>query len=104
MRRCVEMRRDMSVAAHLGIDLADYHPSIDRAAARTERDAWMSHLRQSYSRPRADAIFNTWAAEDVYVPLESEIMLMERAGLAVEVRWRRGAFAVLRARPETNRV
>jgi hypothetical protein len=33
----------------------------------------------------------------VYVPLDAETALLRSAGLQVEVLWRRGAFAVIRA-------
>jgi SAM-dependent methyltransferase len=75
----------------------DCHPSIDRAAARRQFDAWTMHLRRSYSRHEADKLLRTWSIEDVYVPLESEIRLLESAGFDVDVVWRDGAFAVLKA-------
>jgi ubiquinone/menaquinone biosynthesis C-methylase UbiE len=75
----------------------DCHPSIDRAAAREQREAWTAHLRRSYSGREADELLKAWSMEDVYVPLESEIGLMERAGFSVSTRCRRGAFAVLSA-------
>jgi tRNA (cmo5U34)-methyltransferase len=74
----------------------DSQPASDPQVWRTQRDAWLAHLRRSYSASRSSAIFNTWAGEDVYVPLDVEIDLMERGGFRVEVLWRRGAFAVLR--------
>lgn len=73
----------------------DCHPSIDRAAASEQREAWVSHLRRSYSAHEADKLLEAWSVEDVYVPLEAEIRLMERAGFTVSTQWRRGAFAVL---------
>lgn len=76
----------------------DCHPSIDRSAARTERDAWRSHLLHAYTPKEADALFDAWSAEDVYVPLESEIALLERSGFTVRVLWRRGTFAVIHGR------
>jgi hypothetical protein len=75
----------------------DCHPSRDRAEARGQREAWTSHLRRSYSAREADALLRTWAIEDVYVPLESEIHLLEHAGFDARVVWRGGSFAVLRA-------
>jgi SAM-dependent methyltransferase len=75
----------------------DCHPSIDRAAARHQFDAWTMHLRRSYSRREADKLLCAWSIEDVYVPLESEIRLLEGAGFDVDVIWRGGAFAVLKA-------
>jgi len=47
--------------------------------------------------PRAEAIFASWSHEDVYVPLDDEIAPDAIAGLRVELLWRRGAFAVIRA-------
>ena len=78
----------------------DCHPTRDRAAARAERDAWLAHLRRSYSRREAQGFLHAWSKEDVYVPLESEVRMLERAGFRVAVVWRRDAFAVLRARVE----
>ena len=42
-------------------------------------------------------LLEAWSGEDVYVPLDAELELMRRSGFRVEVLWRRGAFAVLRA-------
>ena len=44
-----------------------------------------------------EALLRAWSKEDTYVPLEDEIELLERAGFRVQVVWRRGSFAVLRA-------
>lgn len=75
----------------------DCHPSRDRKAAAGQFDAWRAHVRRSYSKSEADALLKAWSKEDVYVPLEAEIELMNRAGFSVKVVWRRGSFAVLRA-------
>ena len=75
----------------------DCHPSADRAEAREQFDAWRAHLRRAYSAREADRLLKAWSIEDVYVPLESEFGLLERAGLTVTTLRRRGAFAVLRA-------
>ena len=64
---------------------------------RAQLDAWQAHLRRSYSAARARAIFAAWSHEDVYVPLDAEITLLRAARFRVELLWRRGAFAVLRA-------
>jgi len=74
----------------------DCHPSADPAAARNERQGWTTHLLRAYSRREANALLEAWSAEDVYVPLASEIRLIEGAGFKVTVLWRRGPFAVLR--------
>jgi trans-aconitate methyltransferase len=75
----------------------DCHPSIDRAAADEQRDAWAAHLRRAYSPRESNKLLKAWSLEDVYVPLESEVRLLERAGFHVDVIWRRGSFAVLKA-------
>jgi len=76
----------------------DCHPAIDRTAARAQRDAWLAHLRRSYPAREAIRLLDAWSLEDVYVPLESEVVLLEDAGFRAAVIWRGGGFAVLRAR------
>ena len=75
----------------------DCQPASDPAVRRAQRTAWLAHLRRAYTAVRAAAIFDAWAGEDVYVPLDVELALMRRSGFRVEVLWRRDAFAVLRA-------
>jgi tRNA (cmo5U34)-methyltransferase len=75
----------------------DCQPASDPAVGRAQRTAWLAHLRRAYTAVRAAEIFDAWAGEDVYVPLDAELALMRRSGFRVEVLWRRGAFAVLRA-------
>jgi ubiquinone/menaquinone biosynthesis C-methylase UbiE len=77
----------------------DCHPAAHRTLARRQRDMWRAHLCETYGRARADAFLAAWAKEDVYVTLADEIDLIERAGLATEVVWRNGSFAVLSASP-----
>lgn len=75
----------------------DCQPS-DRVAIRAwQRHAWLTHLRRAYSARKAEGLLRAWAREDVYVPLEVEIGLLEAAGFEVDVLWRKGAFAVLKA-------
>jgi hypothetical protein len=75
----------------------DCHPSADRALAASQRQAWLAHLRRSYGAVKARGFLETWAAEDVYVPLDAELALIGRTGLRGDVVWRKGAFAVVRA-------
>lgn len=75
----------------------DCQPASDATVRRVQREAWLAHLRHSYTRARSAALLAAWADEDVYVPLDGELELMRRSGFGVEVLWRRGAFAVLRA-------
>jgi tRNA (cmo5U34)-methyltransferase len=75
----------------------DCHPAVDRALARVQRDAWSAHLRRAYSAMEAERLLASWKKEDVYVPLDTEIDLLEEAGFAVEIIWRKDAFAVVAA-------
>jgi tRNA (cmo5U34)-methyltransferase len=75
----------------------DCQPASDPAVRRAQRQAWLAHLRRAYTAARSAALLDAWASEDVYVPLDAELALMRRSGFRVDVLWRRGAFAVLRA-------
>jgi trans-aconitate methyltransferase len=81
---------------------ADRYPSRHRPDAVRERDEWVGHMRRTYSAAEAERYLRQWAREDVYVPLRDEIDLLERAGCAVEVPWRRGGFAVITAVARTR--
>lgn len=76
---------------------ADCHPARDVALAVAQRNAWLTHLRASYSRAQAAAFLRAWAREDVYVPLDEEVALLNSCGFRAEIVWRRGAFAVIKA-------
>jgi SAM-dependent methyltransferase len=75
----------------------DCQPAIDPAVRGAQFDDWLVHLRRTYSPAHAKALLRAWSHEDVYVPLEAEIALMRACGFLVELLWRRGAFAVIRA-------
>ena len=75
----------------------DCHPAADPALRRAQFDEWFAHLRRTYTSGKARTIFGSWSHEDVYVPLDAEAALMRTAGFRVELLWRRGAFAVIRA-------
>lgn len=75
----------------------DCHPAADPAVRRAQFDEWRTHLRRAYSPARARALLEAWSHEDVYVPLDAEVALIRAAGFRVELLWRRGAFAVIRA-------
>lgn len=77
---------------------ADCHPDADRGAAAAQRDAWLAHLRTSYSPDHAAALLESWADEDVYQPLDVEADLLTKNGFDVSVVWRWEGFAVLKAR------
>ena len=59
--------------------------------------AWRDHLAKKYGKARAAGYLRTWAKEDRYVPLAEETRLLQAAGFAVEVIWRRGNFGVVAA-------
>jgi trans-aconitate methyltransferase len=80
----------------------DCHPASSRALARRQREAWRAHLRTTYARAKADALLAAWAKDDVYVPLAVEIDLLRRSGLAGDIVWRKGSFAVLSASARTR--
>ncbi len=75
----------------------DCQPAIDAPVRRAQFDEWLTHLRRAYRPARAKALIEAWSREDVYVPLDAEIALMRAGGFRVDLLWRRGAFAVMRA-------
>jgi tRNA (cmo5U34)-methyltransferase len=75
----------------------DSLPASNATVKRRQFEEWLGHLRRTYTTSRANAIFKSWSYEDVYTPLDVELELMRSAGFRVEILWRRGAFAVLRA-------
>lgn len=76
----------------------DCQPASNVTLARRQREAWRHHLMKSYSEAEADAYLEAWSHEDVYVPLDSEMELMQKAGLSVEILWRKDEFAVLQGK------
>jgi ubiquinone/menaquinone biosynthesis C-methylase UbiE len=76
----------------------DCQPASNATLSRRQFEAWKSHLMRVYSQAEADAYLEAWSHEDVYVPLDTEMELMQRARFAVEILWRRDAFAVVRGR------
>ena len=77
----------------------DCMPASSAAAAAADLEEWYAHLaRSAGSLAAARRIHASWADEDTYMPLAIEAELLEKAGFAVEVTWRRSAFAVIVAR------
>ena len=69
--------------------------STPRGFAR-DLDVWFTHLGKTFGgRARGRLIYESWADEDTYLPLNEEIKLLTRAGFAVDVPWRRSPFAVI---------
>jgi tRNA (cmo5U34)-methyltransferase len=73
----------------------DCHPSSLQTVAARQMDGWISHLRQSYTAAETRRFFEAWASEDTYMTLEEELAIMQGAGFAVDVTWRRSGFAVV---------
>ena len=75
---------------------ADCYPSSDASRWAGQRRAWLAHLRRSYSARESKRILAAWRHEDVYVPLDAELALLDRAGFGqIDVVWRREGFAVI---------
>lgn len=75
----------------------DCHPAADIVVRDAQFAEWLAHLRRAYGPAQAKATLASWSHEDVYVPLDAELALLRSAGFRVELLWRRGAFAVIRA-------
>jgi tRNA (cmo5U34)-methyltransferase len=73
----------------------DCHPSSVEALAARQAQGWIAHLRQSYSPAETRRLFKAWAGEDTYTTLEEELAIIQGAGFAVDVSWRRSGFAVV---------
>lgn len=74
----------------------DCMPASARPAFARDLEVWFAHLTATFgSRAKAKRVYQSWAAEDVYVPLAEETRMLERAGFAVDVPWRRSPFAVV---------
>jgi tRNA (cmo5U34)-methyltransferase len=78
--------------------VVDCLPAVDRGLRAAQQQAWVAHLRRSYSAAKAMGLLAAWSHEDVYVPLEVELRMLREAGLRAEVVWRKGPFAVMMAK------
>ncbi len=77
---------------------ADCFPAADAPLAARQRAAWLAHLERTYSPRESDRFLAAWAREDVYFPLEQELVMLRAAGFRATVPWRHGAFGVIAAR------
>ena len=76
----------------------DCFPSDTGPRWQHQRDLWRRHLEETYTSLEAEKFLRDWSHEDTYVPLRTEMALLEASGFrAVDVVWRRGAFAVIAA-------
>jgi ubiquinone/menaquinone biosynthesis C-methylase UbiE len=90
-RRCYRALRPGGVLVN-----GDCAPASTPSGFARDLDVWFTHLGKSFgSRARGRRVYESWADEDVYLPLAEEIRLLQRAGFAVDVPWRRSPFAVI---------
>jgi tRNA (cmo5U34)-methyltransferase len=90
-RRCYRVLRPGGVLIN-----GDCAPASTPRGFARDLDVWFTHLAKTFGgRAKARRVYESWADEDVYVPLAVEIRLLERAGFAVDVPWRRSPFAVI---------
>jgi SAM-dependent methyltransferase len=74
---------------------ADCFPASDPSLRATHHRAWRRHLERTYSPRRASALLRSWQKEDVYLPLNDELALLDAAGFQTDVCWREGMFGVI---------
>ena len=90
-RRCYRALRPGGVLIN-----GDCAPASTPRGFARDLDVWFTHLGKTFgSRAKGRRVYESWADEDVYVPLAEEIRLLERAGFTVDVPWRRSPFAVI---------
>ena len=90
-RRCFRALRPGGVLIN-----GDCAPASTARGFARDLDVWFTHLAKTFgSRAKGRRVYESWAEEDTYVPLAEEIRLLERAGFAVDVPWRRSPFAVI---------
>jgi SAM-dependent methyltransferase len=76
---------------------ADCYPASDPRLRASDREAWLAHLQQSYSRKESIGFFRAWARDDVHFTLDEELAMLRAAGFRTDVPWRTESFAVVLA-------
>ena len=90
-RRCYKTLRPGGVLIN-----GDCAPASTARGLARDLDIWLTHLGKTFGgRARGRRVYDSWADEDTYVPLAHETRMLERAGFAVDVPWRRSPFAVI---------
>jgi tRNA (cmo5U34)-methyltransferase len=90
-RRCYQVLRPGGVLIN-----GDSAPASTPRGIARDLNLWFTHLGKTFgSRARGRRVYESWQAEDMYLPLAQEVRLLERAGFAVDVPWRRAPFAVI---------
>jgi tRNA (cmo5U34)-methyltransferase len=74
---------------------ADCYLAATARIQQRDRQAWLDHLKRSYTPKKAENFLRTWAKEDVYFTLDREIELLQDAGFSTEITWRKDSFAVI---------
>jgi ubiquinone/menaquinone biosynthesis C-methylase UbiE len=96
-RRCYAALRPGGVLVN-----GDCAPASTAPGFAQDLDVWFTHLARTFGgRARARRVYESWAEEDVYVPLADELKLLRRAGFDTDVPWRRSPFAVIAALKRT---
>lgn len=90
-RRCYRALRPGGVLIN-----GDCAPATTPRGFARDLDIWFAHLGKTFGgRAGGRRVYESWADEDTYVPLAEEVRLLQRAGFAVDVPWRRSPFAVI---------
>src|SRR5687767_5457408 len=90
-RRCYAAMRPGGVFVN-----GDCAPASTKQGFAQDLDVWFTHLARTFGgRAGAKRVYESWADEDVYVPLADELKLLQRAGFETDVPWRRSPFAVI---------
>jgi ubiquinone/menaquinone biosynthesis C-methylase UbiE len=90
-RRCHEALRPGGMIVN-----GDCAPASTPQGFQQDLNVWFTHLARTFgSRSAAKRVYESWADEDVYVPLADELRLLQRAGFETDVPWRRSPFAVI---------
>lgn len=78
---------------------ADVMIPSEGPAKDAEYRAWVNHnVEQGIPEPQVWANFKSWAEEDTYYPLETELALLEKAGFQASCPWRAAPSTVIVAR------
>jgi ubiquinone/menaquinone biosynthesis C-methylase UbiE len=90
-RRCYRALRPGGVLIN-----GDCAPASTPRGFARDLDLWFTHLGKSFGgRAQGRRVYESWAEEDTYFPLAEELHMLERAGFATDVPWRRSPFAVI---------
>lgn len=90
-RRCYAALRPGGVLVN-----GDCAPASTPQGFAQDLEVWFTHLARTFGgRAGAKRVYESWADEDVYVPLATELKLLQRAGFDTDLPWRRSPFAVI---------